>query len=203
MIEASLLTGAVVGVSIAAPFGPSSMLCVERALNGGVASGLACGFGVATVHLAYGTVASLGGLALVAVTQANIGFALVSSLALMLFAVRAMTKATAFEPMGQPRLGLAATYLGALTFGLFNPLTPLLFAALSPVLLAQGTATNGWAVAGVFLGSLAWWSVLTAAICCFRGNLSPGFMRMSNRAAGVLLAAMAVMITLRTWLATA
>ncbi|MGV3550844.1 LysE family transporter [Rhizobium sp.] len=203
MSEVSLLTGAMVGISIAAPFGPSSMLCVERALNGGLASGLACGFGVATVHLAYGMLVSLGGLTLLAVTQGNLGFALMSSLALLLFAFRSLTKVAVLEPLGRPQVGLAATYLGALAFGLFNPLTPVMFAAMSPVLLTSGPSAGGWAIAGVFFGSLAWWSVLTAAICCFRGNLPPGLMRLSNKAAGVLLAAMAVMITLRTWLGTA
>ena len=203
MIETSLLTGAMVGVSIAAPFGPSSMLCVERALNGGIASGLVCGFGVATVHLAYGILVSLGGLALLAFTQGNLGFAMMSSLTLLVFAFRSLTKVAVLEPLERPHVGLAATYLGALAFGLFNPLPPLMFAAMSPVLLAAGTPADGWAIAGVFFGSLAWWSLLTTAICCNRGNLPQGFMRLSNRAAGVMLAVMAVIITIRTWLGTA
>lgn len=199
MIEASLLTGVVVGVSIAAPFGPSSMLCVQRALHGGAASGLACGLGVATVHLLYGTLSSLGGLTSMAGTAGSLLFTLVSSLTLMLFAVRALTREVVLAPPVHGRLGLAATYAGALAFGLFNPITPLMFIAMSPMLLANSGMDSGLAVAGIFLGSAAWWSLLTAIICHFRGGLSPNWMRMSNKASGLLLAAMAVLITARTW----
>ncbi len=42
-IEAFPITGATVGISIAAPFGPSSMLCIQRTLGGGFSAGLAAG----------------------------------------------------------------------------------------------------------------------------------------------------------------
>ena len=57
---ATLLAGAGIGFSVAAPIGPIGILCIQRTLTSGLAAGLLTGLGAATVHVAYGAVAIAG-----------------------------------------------------------------------------------------------------------------------------------------------
>jgi len=49
-----------VGLAIAAPVGPISVLCIGRTLSGGTASGVASGLGAATADGIYASLAAFG-----------------------------------------------------------------------------------------------------------------------------------------------
>src|SRR4030067_3210921 len=55
-----LLRGLIIGFSIAAPVGPSGVLCIRRTLTVGRASGLISGLGAATADAIYGSIAGFG-----------------------------------------------------------------------------------------------------------------------------------------------
>ena len=55
----------------------------------------------------------------------------------------------------------------------------------------------GRIIAGVFLGSLIWWFALTIGVSCFRISVTPRLMNISNKAAGLLLAMMAITTIVR------
>ena len=55
-----VITGAVVGFSIAAPVGPIGALTIRRTLAQGRATGFVTGLGAATADAAYGAVAAFG-----------------------------------------------------------------------------------------------------------------------------------------------
>ena len=60
MIDLSALaSGAVIGLSIAAPVGPMAILCINRSLNAGVTAGISTGAGASTVHTTYASVVLL------------------------------------------------------------------------------------------------------------------------------------------------
>lgn len=190
-IAASLLAGAGVGLSIAAPIGPTSMLCIQRTLASGLLAGLATGFGVATVHLTYGTLAASCGASFAAAWLNSALLSLFSGLVLLSFAVRVLRRAPTLGEAAGPRGTLAATYCGAVGFGFLNPLTPVLFAAATPVLLSQ-PASVPVLVAGVFLGSFGWWVALSAAVSLLRGRLTCRSLSIANRVAGLFLVALAL-----------
>lgn len=134
----ALLIGAGVGLSIAAPIGPTSMMCIERTLAAGITRGVATGFGVATVHLAYGAVAVLGGVSL---AQEWLRMALLpalSGLVLLWFAIRVLRRSMVLGGTGTTVPSLMSSYCGAVGFGFLNPVTPVLFAAAVPTLLGRG-----------------------------------------------------------------
>ena len=55
-----LLNGIVIGFVIAVPVGPIGLLCINRALAGGIAYGLLSGVGAATADAIAGGIAALG-----------------------------------------------------------------------------------------------------------------------------------------------
>lgn len=191
-IVASLLAGAGVGLSIAAPIGPTSMLCIQRTLSAGLPTGLATGFGVATVHLSYGVLAVACGTAFAVAWSNTALLSLASGLVLLAFSVRVLRHVPVMGEAGEPRRTLASAYCGAVGFGFLNPLTPILFAATTPTLLEHIAAPVSALVIGMFLGSLGWWIALSAAVSLLRGRLTCRTLNMANKAAGLLLAILAL-----------
>lgn len=197
----SVLAGAGLGLSIAAPIGPTSMLCVQRTLAGGLATGLATGFGVATVHLTYGTLMAHWGAAFAAATPHPAPLSLVSGTVLLAFAIRTLRSVPVLRDGSPPRRNLAATYGSAVGLALTNPITPVLFMAAMPAVLA---ATIGHSarpfpglVAGVFLGSLGWWIALNTLVSVLRQHVTSRLLDRMNKVAGLLLAALAVSMLVR------
>src|SRR4029450_8818120 len=66
----TLLKGALLGFSIAAPVGPIGVLCIRRTLAEGRTVGLATGLGAAAADGVYGLIAALG---ITAITSALVG----------------------------------------------------------------------------------------------------------------------------------
>jgi threonine/homoserine/homoserine lactone efflux protein len=192
VITKALLAGASLGLSIAAPIGPTSLLCVQRTLAGGLPTGLATGLGVATVHLTYGTLVAGWGTDL-ATAWSNVAvLSLVSGAVLLALAVRVLRSVTVLRQGCERRRTLAASYGSAIGLAFANPATPVLFLAAMPALLAHGPAPLPVLVAGVFLGSLAWWVTLNTAVSLFRGCVTSHVLHRINKAAGLLLAALAL-----------
>lgn len=72
---------------------------------------------------------------------------------------------------------------------LTNPATILSFAALFAS-IGAGTGGAGGAaavVAGVFLGSVAWWAILTGVVARLRGRMTPRAIRWLNVASAVII----------------
>jgi threonine/homoserine/homoserine lactone efflux protein len=185
--------GLVVGFSIAAPVGPIGVLCIRKTLADGRAVGLATGLGAATADAFYGAVAGFG---LTAVSGALvrhqgalrwIGGAFLCYLGLRTLASRPAARAAAAAGAG-----LLGSFAATLALTLANPMTILSFAAVFAGLGlvgagAAGPAAAGLLVAGVFLGSAAWWLLLSGAVSVFRARVGPPALAWVNRASGLVI----------------
>ncbi|HEX5611157.1 MAG TPA: LysE family transporter, partial [Burkholderiales bacterium] len=90
---------------------------------------------------------------------------------------------------------LAAAFASTLSLTLANPPTILAFTAMFAGLgLAAGAsyASAGLLVAGVFLGSAAWWIVLVAGVAALRSRLSTRLLRGINVLSGATILGFAV-----------
>lgn len=201
-IEASLMMGATIGISIAAPFGPTSMLCVQRTLSFGLCAGLATGLGIATVHLVYGTLASLSAAHILIASQHSPIFPVAASLLLLAFALRVVRSDVMAEAATGSSKDLGSVYWGAIGFGFLNPFTPLLFAAASPSLVSHDAASSALLITGIFFGSMVWWMLLLGGVSLFRFKLTPRFLTLANRASGILLGVMAATTLVRVCLSS-
>ncbi len=186
------LRGLAIGVAVAAPVGPIGLLCINRTLTAGFAAGLATGLGAATADAAYGAVAAFGLAALGgAVSAAGDGLRLAGGLFLLYLGVRAFRKVAPARAAQAGATGLVGGYLTSVVRTLVNPATILSFAAIFAGLgLAEtgGFANAAALVAGVFLGSAAWWLFLSAAGAIARRRLPPAALRWINRLSGVIFA---------------
>ncbi len=197
MSLATFLAGVGVGLAVAVPIGPMGVLCIQRTLAFGLVAGLATGLGAATVHVTFGSVAALGlGATMSALFGAGAQWLTCLSAGLLFwFAMRILRRTAVSGPdMPQPE-GLLRSYASAFLLGLSNPLTILLFVAAIPALTARGDLEAvPVLVMGVFLGSIAWWTVLSTAIALVRGRLPAGAIALTNKASGLTLAGLGVLM---------
>ncbi len=191
-----LLKGVVIGFSIAAPVGPIGLLCLRRSLANGRLSGFVSGLGAATADAFYGLVAALGLTALTHfLVQHQMPLRIAGGLFLFYLGLRIArtppAAASAETRNDAPRLGTA--YVSTLLLTLTNPATILTFLGVYAGLGLQERSTSASAlVAGVFLGSAAWWLLLSAAAAWFGRKATVPQLRWINRASGLSVAAFGV-----------
>ena len=197
MDPALLGRGFILGFTIAAAVGPISLLVIRRTLAEGRVVGLASGFGVATADATYGGIAAFG---LTAVTDLLVGggrlLGLVGGIFLLWLAWRTATAepgtaATTVERRG----GLAGAYLSILGLTMTNPMTILSFGALFAGLGVTGenVAQSALITLGVFLGSAAWWVVLTTAVGALRSRITNRWLRVINVVSGIVIGGFAIL----------
>jgi threonine/homoserine/homoserine lactone efflux protein len=192
--------GVVLGFTIAAAVGPIAILCIRRTLAEGRAVGLASGMGVATADALYGAIAAFG---LTAVTDllvdwrralGLIGGGFLLWLAWRTF--RSVPDETTPVSGGEAprRAGLGVAYATTLGLTLTNPMTILSFIALFVGLgvTADDAAEAASLTLGVFVGSAAWWIVLTTAVGALRSRVTTAWLRRINVASGLVIGAFAV-----------
>jgi putative LysE/RhtB family amino acid efflux pump len=210
--------GLAIGFAVAFALGPIGLLVIRRTIDRGWVHGLVSGTGVATADAAYAAVAAFG---LTAVTQALIGIDRLLGLAggavLVVLAVRGLGAARSDSPAvpadpdppgpvagpaasrsplpGTARSGGAIAAWGSMAgLTLANPATILSFAALFASIGAGtgGPVGAGSVVAGVFAGSIAWWTILTGLVAGLRARLTPAVVRGLNAVSALVVGAFGV-----------
>lgn len=199
--------GVAAGLGIAIPVGAIAILIVETGLRRGFRLGAAAGAGAATVDGIYATVAAVFGAALAGIlTPIETPLRVLAVVVLVAIAVvgllrlRATARPVAADGTTIPpdieaaeRGGSAArTYAAFVAITLLNPVTVTYFAALILGLGTTGTAPAEKAafVAGAFLASLAWQTLLAAVGAFLHRRLSP------RLRAGVIVLGNAIILAL-------
>lgn len=186
------LRGLVIGFSIAAPVGPIGILCIRRTLAEGRPSGFLSGLGAATADALYGCIAGFGLTVISAfLVEQRFWIQLLGGLFLLALGVKTLRSAPAEQAAAASGTGLAASYASTFLLTLTNPMTILSFAG---IFAALGVANTGGDVSaaallvlGVFVGSAAWWLLLSGGVGLLREKLSTGVLRWTNRLSGVIL----------------
>jgi threonine/homoserine/homoserine lactone efflux protein len=190
-----LLKGIAIGFSIAAPVGPIGILCIRRSLASGRLAGLFSGLGAASADAFYGLL-SAGGLTVVSnfLVGQQAWLRLLGGVFLCYLGIKTyLTRPAALvENEAAPRaLSRLKDYSSTLLLTLTNPMTILSFAAIFGGLGLVSTpgsfvsAAN--LVGGVFLGSAAWWLLLSVGVSLLRRKVSAGLLRWVNRVSGLVI----------------
>ncbi|MEW5938442.1 MAG: LysE family transporter [Chloroflexota bacterium] len=187
------LQGLLLGFSIAAPVGPIGVLCIRRALAEGRATGFLSGLGAATADMLYGSIAAFGLTALSSLLIEQrfwlglLGGLFLAYLGVKTFLAKPADRAASSGRAG--RAGRAGAYLSTFLLTLANPMTILSFTAMFAAMQfdLEGSASAATLVAGVFLGSAAWWLTLSLLVGLFRERFTPAWMRWVNRLSGLVI----------------
>jgi threonine/homoserine/homoserine lactone efflux protein len=187
---ALLWNGAWLGFAIAAPVGPIGVLAISQTVRGGRRAGLLTGLGAASADAVFGTAAVFGlgllaaNIAAVAIWTRYAGGAFLLCLGIRMMLARPSTPRPSAPPTGR------SLFLSAFLLTLANPMTVLSFAAMLASFGTLGATTAAVAmVAGVFLGSMIWWTVLSCATAKAGVRLSGRWLPWLNRACGCSLVA--------------
>lgn len=209
-----VITGAVIGVIVAAPIGPVNLICIRRTLAYGSLHGFLSGLGAA---LGDGIFAVITAFGLTAIAQAIEGYSIalefIGGILLLGFGWYTFhaDPSTARDAAGAPVPDLTFSarivrdVVSTLALTLTNPATLLGFAALFAGL---GSITGekvsflaaAVTVGGVVAGSAGWWFTITTITAIFHKRIDNVIMRHVNRISGaaVGLFGVAVLVHLVT-----
>ncbi len=185
-----------IGVAVAAPIGPINLIVMRTTLERGFLPGVAAGLGSVIGDAAFAAVAAFGIreveslVRTYALALGLIGGTLLVAVGIML--ARSHIDVDRMRAGPQPVSGrrIADTLVLTIT----NPATLFgmlaLFSSLGPELnLAAGPYRPAIAVAGVAIGSLAWWAIVSGVVTLVRNRLSAIWVDRVNHWAGVAIAA--------------
>lgn len=183
--------GLLIGFSIAAPVGPIGVLCIRRTLSDGRKAGLLSGLGAATADAIYGCIAGFG-LAFISnfLINQQTWIRLIGGLFLCYLGIKTLLAKPAVKPAEVKNKGLIGAYASTFFLTLTNPMTILSFVAIFAGLGLAGStnyASAGILVLGVFLGSAAWWLLLSGVVGIFREKFKPSAMLWINRISGAII----------------
>ena len=182
-----LAKAAGLGLLLAMPVGPIGLLCLRRSLALGMPAGMAVGLGAATADAVYAGVAAFAMGAAAPFIAGSSWLGIAGGVVLVAIGLRDTLHRRA--PVSPPTLrGHVGTYAGVVLLTLTNPATVLTFAA---IIVGLGLVPELASlfdrlvfVAGVFLGSTAWWLVLSTAAGQLGHRLPPHAIAWTRRIAG-------------------
>lgn len=170
-----LLKGAALGFAVAAPLGPIGTLCIERVLRHGFSAGVAAGLGTALADAVYAYAGALGLITLVAAMGSlSNGLTLLGALFLLYLGVRSLRETATFSDKALPVMRWSKVFLTTFALTLANPATVFSFAAMFAGIGVKTDSSyldTAFLTAGVLLGSMLWWIILSGATAIARGRM--------------------------------
>lgn len=180
-----------VGLAVAAPVGPMSLLCMRRTLTRGWRQGIATGAGIAVGDAIFAGVAALGLAGVSAFMLAHQKpLHLAAGLFLIWLGLKAFRRKPEAQAVERPDGTPLAIFMASVLLTLTNPPTIIMFAAIFAALApADGFSALGavLTVAGVFAGSMLWWCGLVAAMSLSRHAIGPEARSWIDRVSGAVL----------------
>jgi len=196
-----VLSGVVIGLTVALPIGPVNLICIRRTLALGPVNGFVSGLGAA---LGDGVFAIITAFGFTAVAEWVHGFSgtleLMGGVLLVIFGVSTYfsdplhgrgVEQAASRQVGAPSLARAFASTFALT--ITNPFTlfgfATLFATLGGISGSKASFVGAaFVVLGVVGGSTLWWFTLTTIVGYFHAKIDAGVMKWINHISGALVA---------------
>lgn len=187
-----IITGLIIGFSIAAPVGPIGVLCIRRTLAEGRNHGLVSGLGAATADAVYGCIAAFGLTVISNVfVQQQFWFRLFGGIFMCILGIRTVLAKPSEKACEQKGRGLLGAYGTTFALTLTNPMTILSFAAIFAGVGVGSTVADygsaGLLVLSVFAGSALWWLILSGGISLLRNKVTPKILTWINRVSGAVI----------------
>ncbi|MDQ0456095.1 LysE family translocator [Rhizobium paknamense] len=190
MILLLLVKGFLLGFAVAAPIGPIGTLCINRTMERGFWYGVSAGLGAAIGDMIFAVIAAAGFAATQHVLETiSLPLKIIGGLLILIMGIRIFQARPAVAAAKVEAADLVKTTISTFLLTITNPATIFGFAVL---FAGAGLAdTKGvspfFLVAGVFLGSLAWWCILCGTVNWLHRRLPDHFTVWVSRASAVFL----------------
>jgi putative LysE/RhtB family amino acid efflux pump len=205
MTHQSFAVGAGLGLLVAAQLGPISLLLIRTVMRGALLSGLAIGAGAAVVDTLYACLGVAGAAPLVQLDAVRIAMGTAGACLLVLLGARTLWSALRVRLGGESAdevAGPRRAFATSLAATASNPFTILswaaIFAAASTADAASTTAGTVALVAGIGLGSFAWFTMLATGVAFARRRIGDRLLRLLDSVAGAGLVVFGGVLGLRT-----
>jgi threonine/homoserine/homoserine lactone efflux protein len=189
-----LVKGVIVGFVASIPLGPVGVLCIQRTLNKGRVSGLFSGMGAATVDSFFALVAALGLTFIINFIEEQQFYIQLFGGGILIFLGTRIFNTNPVQQIRRHRKKknkLVEDFLSVLFLTLSNPLAIFLFVAafagIGLVTSKDSSIKSSLIIAGVFLGALLWWALLTFFVDLFRKKFRLKQLWWINKIAGILI----------------
>lgn len=196
----TIFHGIAVGILISAPMGPIGMLCIQRTLNKGRASGFFTGVGATLSDLIYSMLAGLGMSMIIGFVEDNQSvLKLIGSIVLFGFGIyiarKNPTKAlTQQRPKGKTTH--VQDFVTGFLFTFSNPLILFLIIGLYARFNFPSPDFHYYhyiiGFLSILVGALGWWTVITYFVNKVRGHFNVRSMWLVNIIIGGLICAMSI-----------
>ena len=196
--------GIAVGILVSAPVGPVNVLCIQRALQRGVAGGVVAGLGAV---LGDGLIAFAAAMGIGAINSVVIYYRsaiqAIGGLVLVIFGLMLArsTVAVAGPDQAEPQAPLV-DYLGDVPKAFFMTITNpgavlglmAIFGGIGTFVEVRGSVDAMVLVAAIMAGSLLWWLILSTIVAKISGRFGSLNMVRVNRIAGLALIAFGLVL---------
>jgi threonine/homoserine/homoserine lactone efflux protein len=187
------IQGIIIGLTLAVPIGPISLLCIQRTIADGRVHGIVSGLGVSTADSFYAAITVLG---LTVISSMIIAhqyiFRSIAGIILILIGIRVFMLVPAGVSEKSEHETYFKDYLSMVAIAIANPMTLVFFLVILPgfgvIIQESAFLPAAEFVAGVFFGSVVWWIILCSSVGSVRSRISVRSLGMINRISGVLIA---------------
>lgn len=185
--------GVLFGFLIAVPVGPMGLLCISRALFGGLAYGLYSGLGVAAGDALAAGVAALGLTLIVEfLISQQLVLRLSGGLFLCYLGVNMFSRRVSLQAIEPNENGMVRGVASAFFLTVTNPATLISFLAIYAGWGVQDLSGHYFPVMfltlGVFVGSALWWVLLGLGYVLLQERFTDRGLFLVHRVSGVLIA---------------
>jgi threonine/homoserine/homoserine lactone efflux protein len=186
------IQGIVIGLTLAVPIGPISLLCIQRTIADGRLHGVISGLGVSTADSFYAAITVLGLTFISSLIVAHqYLFRSLAGVILVLIGIRVFMLVPAGVSEKSENDTYFKDYLSMVAIAIANPMTLIFFLVILPgfgVIIQESAflPATGFVV-GVFFGSAIWWIILCGSIGSVRSRISVKNLGLINRISGVLI----------------
>lgn len=204
-MAAALVAGLGLGAFVAAQVGPVSLLCVRTSTRSGFRPGWAVGAGAAVVDLSYAALGVAGAASVVQLAPVRLVLGVAGAAVLVVMGLRTLHAAFRVRLGGETDAEVAtagAAWRTGVVATASNPLTIVswaaIFGAASTASLVQGAADVVALLAGVAVGSLAWFTALAAVAASAGSRLGSRALAVVDAVAGAGLVLFGAALGVRT-----
>lgn len=201
MLESYLIRGLLIGLIFGVPAGAIGALTIQRTLNGGFTAGLMTGLGSSAADLLYACVGVFG-LTLVSdfLTRSQRPIGLLGGLLIIALGVHIFRQKPQHRQQEPDKAKLPLCFASSFAIAITNPATVLSFLMAFTAFEITGNQTpaqSAQLIAGILLGTLCWWSLLSGITAVLREKINARIYQLLNRLLGCLMMIFGCVVLLR------